>query len=309
MRRDPEAPGRAGGETTLIRPAAAAARGATSQGTWFEAPTPHGPLALCLHEAGGPAAHAAAAALALQRAAALLQPIDDWLGDGAPDWRWAPAPPAGPDAAALRLPWREGGHQLIAPWRWLRALPPPPPALAAELQWPAIEARLGITRLRLAGEQLQQLEPGGALLLPASMRPGWTGWLHGSTEPAEAGSALLLDDPARPRMRGHTPAPTQAGEITLDMDGMVGGRPCEVRLHLTRALPAGCLAGWCDEPLRDAIAPDLAASLWQCATVREPERCLAQGRLLPWGDGWALLIDGLGEETRQAAAQAHVLPG
>jgi len=325
-------------ETTLIRPAAPPMRGEAALGTWFEAPTAHGPLQLCLGEGDGPAAHAAAAALALQRAAALLQSIDDWLGDDAPDWRWQPVPVTRPDPAALRLPGRDGGHQLIAPWRWLRALPAPSEALAARLQWPAIEARLAIARLRLAADELQQLEPGGAVLLPASMRPGWTGLLRGSAEDADAGVPVALDDPARPqllqgsaatplepasRRAGHAAGPGAGRAAGPDPGlgagagaGAGAGRLCELRLHLSCTLPADCLAGWRAEPLHQAVVPDLAATLWQLAAAREPERCLAHGRLLPWGDGWALLIGGLGDGLvdglvdglGEEAAQAHVLP-
>jgi hypothetical protein len=33
------------------------------------------------------------------------------------------------------------------------------------------------------------------------------------------------------------------------------------------------------------------ASLWRCAGPSGAERFLAGGRLLPWGDGWAMLIE------------------
>ena len=289
-------------ESTLTRPVAPPAPGWSALGTWFEAQTPHGPLQLYLGEAEGPAAHAAEAALALRRAAPLLELLDDWLGDDHPDWRWHGGPTTRLAAATVRLPWRNSCHQLITPWRWLRALPPPPESLAARIQWPAMLAVLAVARLRLSADEVQQLEPGGAVLLPPSLRAGWTGQLRAATEldewneAAAAGVALALDDPAQPRvLRGVPPPPQAAGS---------GGRPCEVRLHLQHALPADHLAGWHDQALQGAIAPDLAASLWQATAAREPARCLAHGRLLPWGDGWALLIDGVGEK----AEQAHVLP-
>ena len=315
-------------DTTLTRPVAPPASGWAALGTWFEAPTPHGAVQLYLGEAEGPATHAAAAALALRRAAPLLDLLDAWLGDAAPDWRWRQGGAARLGTAAVRLPWRDSCHQLIAPWRWLRALPAPPEALAARIQWPAMDAVLAISRQRLSAAEVHQLEPGGAVLLPESMRAGWTGGLRAATEAGEAegvdvsdaadvagqaidtdrpreavaaGIAVALDDPARPRvLPGGPRQPAACADRT-------GGRPGdshEVRLHLRRTLPAHHLAGWDAEALHDAITAHLAASLWQTAAAREPARCLAHGRLLPWGDGWALLIDGLGEE----AEQAHVSP-
>ena len=287
------ATGVAAPESTHTRPVAPPARGWAALGTWFEAPTPHGPLQLYLGEPGGPAAHAPAAALALQRASTLLDPLDDWLGEAAPDWRWQPETTTQRGPTMLRLPWRDSCHQLIAPWRWLRALPPPPEVLAEGLQWPAIEAVLAIARMGLRADELQQLEPGGAVLLPASMKPGWTGRLRAAHESEYAGVAVQLDDLARPRvLPGAAPSLEESSGA---------GRVCELRLNLRGTLPARSLTGWQADALQDALSPDLAATLWQQPAGREPARCLAQGRLLPWGDGWALLVDGLGERVTDAA--------
>ncbi len=292
--------------TTLTRPVVPPASGWAALGSWFEASTPHGPLQLYLGEPAGPASHAAAAALALQRAAHLLDLLDDWLGDAAPEWRWQPDTTTGITTrrgpTMLRLPWRDSCHQLIAPWRWLRGLPPPPEALAERLQWPAIEAVLAMARLSLSADEMQQLEPGGAVLLPDSMKPGWTGRLRTAHEDADAGVAVQLDDLARPLvLPGTAPRLQPAG---------AAGRLCELRLDLHSALPASNLAGWHPDAPQGAVAGDLAATLWQQPAGREPARCLAHGRLLPWGDGWALLVDGLGHALARGlderAAQAHV---
>jgi hypothetical protein len=303
-------------ESTWSRPVPPPARGWASLGTWFEAPTAHGPLRLYLGEPDGPAVHAASAALALQRAGGLLAELDAWLGDAAPDWRWMPAgtgassaaniaasPAIGPATAptTLRLPWRDSAHQLIVPWAWLRAQAAAPDALAARWHWPATEALLAAAWLRLSADELRQLEPGGAVLLPASMRPGWTGRLRGLAEADDAGVAVALDDPAAPCV---LPGPATAQQAAP----AAPGRLYELRLHLSRAIPADRLTAWHAQPLADAMAPELAATLWQLPAAREPGCGLAHGRLLPWGDGWALLIDGLGEEVAQEAAQAHVSP-
>lgn len=284
-------------DTTMTRPVSPPASGWAALGTWFEAPTAHGPLQLYLGEPQGPATHACGAALALNRASRLLDGLDGWLGDAAPDWRWQPDTTTQRGPTMLRLPWRDSCHQLIAPWGWLRSLPPPPQALAAGLHWPAIDAVLAIAQLPLRPDELQQLERGGAVVLPESMRPGWTGQLRTHAEAPAAGIAVALDEPAQPRVLPGTPLSNPGTHAAT-------GRACEVRLHLSHAVPADHLAGWRGESLQQALSPHLAASLWQHAAAREPARCLAHGRLLPWGDGWALLIDGLGEE----AEQAHVLP-
>lgn len=281
-------------ESTLTRPVAPPAPGWAALGTWFDAPTPHGPLRLYVGEAAGPSPHAAGAALALQRCGELLDALDDWLGESVP-WRWSGPPDRmATGAAQVRVAWRGSCHQLIAPWRWLRALPPPPQALAARLQWPAHDAVLGVSQLRLDADAVQQLEAGGAVLLPASMKPEWTGGLRAAVEGPDDGVALSLRDPAAPCFAPGVVVPT-------DVHGAAAGRRCEVRLTLQHALPADCLAGWQTAPLAAALAPGMAATLWQHAAAREPSRCLAHGRLMPWGDGWALAL-------QQVEAQA-VAPG
>jgi hypothetical protein len=307
-------------ETTLTRPmpvlSNAPARGWAAMGTWFESPTPQGPLRLYLGEPAGPAPNAVEAALALQRAGELLFGLDAWLGDDAPDWRWVPDAAAAGSAAAtalgptvLRLSWRDTTHQLIVPWSWVRAQAAAPAALAARWQWPATEAVLAIARLHLSAGERQQLEPGGAVLLPASMRPGWNGRLRGRAEDADAGVTVSLDAPASPRLLPASapslPHPARGGPDGAVGTGLAGslaaGRLCEVRLHLPDAIPADRLAGWHEQPLAGAVTPELAATLWQLAAGREPACCLAHGRLLPWGDGWALLLHALGDPE-----QAHV---
>ncbi|NRF67248.1 hypothetical protein HLB44_09660 [Aquincola sp. S2] len=281
-------------ETTHTRPVPPPARGWAALGTWFEATTPHGPLRLYLGEAVGPAPHAAAAALALQRGEPMVAALDDWLRDP-PAWRWRPEP-APISSTDVRLPWRDSCHQLIGTWPWLRSLQPPPDQLATRLQWPAVEAVLSAARLHLSADDLDQIEPGGAVLLPPSMKPDWTGRLRCAAEPSDAGVKVDLRDPSSPRvLAGPMPPPEPANPAA--------GRPCEVRLQLAHAIPADRLAGWHQPSLADAILSDLPATLWQLPAAREPARCLAHGRLIPWGDGWALALQGLGDPE-----QTHVRP-
>jgi hypothetical protein len=287
---------------TQTRPVGPPAPGWAALGTWFDAPLPQGTLQLYLGEPGGPAGHAAAAALALQRATALLEVLDDWLGEPSPDWRWQPDPAARPGPAMLRLPWRDSCHQLLAPWSVLRRLPPPTAGLVDVLQWPAVDAVLAVARPGLRPEEVRLLEPGGAVLLAESLQPGWTGWLRSAHEDCSAGAAVRLDDPRRPRVQPGGPAGAASPGPGAAPPGPADGQPgraFEVRLGLQRAVPADGVAGWRADALAGAVSADLAATLWQLPAGRDPAHCLAHGRLLPWGDGWAMLIDGLGEEPAQ----------
>lgn len=288
-------------EVTVARPVRAAA----VPGTWFEAASPLGLLRLHTGDAGT-VRHAADAALALLRCEALLAELDAW-SDRPLDWRWSGQGAHGAHAAqgahampvptAIQVGWRGGSLRLVLPWAWVRARPAPSASLAAELDWPRQEAVLGIARLRLSSNELQDLEPGGALLLPPSMRPGWTGLLRAETHDfandadAAEGVPVSLTDPRAPRLlRRARPAavPESATDVPSPVAGDPSGVLCELRLALRRGVLADRLAGWHTESLHDLVHDDLAASLWRCAGKSGPARCLAQGNLLPWGDGWAL---------------------
>ncbi len=292
----------------------------TAAATWFEAATPFGPLRLRVASAAtasattsatatsaasaasaisaasaacagaghaGVARHAADAAIVLGEAEELLAALDAWAG-GPLDWRWSPAPkPMPPAGAAACVHWRGPAHQIVCPWAWLRALPPPEVALAGiarQLHWPAVDTVLGIARLCLGDDDWQQLEPGGAVLLPPSLMPGWQGALRSAGEPALDGAGVAVDlrSPAAPRL-----VPGRAAAAAPGTAGGSPGRWCEVRLVLPHPLGGASLAGWCDDVLDTA---DLQAGLWSCAGEGRPEHCLAEGRLIPWGDGWALAL-------------------
>jgi hypothetical protein len=289
---------------TLSRPAQVPAPGWAELGTWFEAPTPHGPLRLYASDALGAARHAAEAAVLLHRCEEWLGGLDAW--HGAPlEWRFTEGPACGATATApqqVRIHWRDGGHQLMGPWPWLRSLPAPAAGFAERLNWPALELVLVAARLQLGDEDLQALEPGGAVLLPESMQPGWTGWLRGAADAASAGPGVPVrfTTPAEPMLVAGTCAAAAPPPVHL------GATACEVRLAVTQGLGADRLAGWRDEPLPGLVAPDLGASLWRCATARERARCLAHGRLMPWGDGWALALQGMSEAEPVRSGLSHI---
>jgi hypothetical protein len=187
---------------------------------------------------------------------------------------------------------------LELPWALLRGLEPPPEALARQLQWPDVSAAVVLSRLRVDEEALRTLEPGGAVILPESMRPDWHGVLRATNEPAAAdvGVALDLSSPCSPRLVDGPARQAAASAIAApsEADPAI---VCEVRLGTTRVLGAECLAGWRGGELGEQ-GPQ--ASLWHCAGAHDSPRCLASGRLMPWGDGWALALD--------AVRQLHAEP-
>ena len=52
------------------------------------------------------------------------------------------------------------------------------------------------------------------------------------------------------------------------------------------------LAGWRDGPLGELGS---SASLWRRGGPQRPEQRLASGRLMRWGDGWALALEAVDE--------------
>jgi len=239
---------------------------------------------------GAPAAHAAEAALLLDRCDALLDALDAWL-HSALDWRWIEAAAAvaaaqpyasaqgsleGDDGAAPALTWR-----LEVPWVLLRSVGAPPEALAQRLQWDAVPAVVVVSQPAIDEAELRLLERGGAIVLPESMRSPWHGLLHAPNE--SAGHGLVVELPGADSLR----LAGAAAPVGDPADG--SGRPgCEVRMTTPHPLSPEQLAGWA-EGSKLELTP--RAGLWRCAGASGPERLLAGGRLLPWGDGWAMLIE------------------
>jgi hypothetical protein len=272
-------------ETQPVTPPPTARADATTR---FEAATRGGTVALQLD--GPPAAHAAEAALLLDHCDDLLDALDAWL-HMALDWRWVE-----PGASGAALP--PGAHATCAiaqdepslralvaciewPWALLRSVGAPPEALARELHWRAVPALLVASQPAIDEAELRLLEVGGAVVLPESMRTPWRGCLRAADETAGAGVVVELPaaDTARlPEVR----ASHAAGAAPRERP------PCEIRLAATGPLAPAQLAGWAVGSTVDLAA---RASLWHCAGPTDSERHLAGGRLLPWGDGWAMLVE------------------
>jgi hypothetical protein len=249
--------------------------------TWFEAPTRFGPLRLCTAAA---ARHAADAAITLDRCDELLTALDDWTGLELA-WQWTVAPvtraATGLEAHAR---WQPAGDELPcwieSPWALLRSLPAPGDALASRLQWPSVPVVLSLARLHLLDDELRQLEPGGAVLLPQSMQSPWHGTLRTLGE-SGLGVPVALASPWRPRLLKLPMHAEAAPEV--DAEGCL----CEVRLAVSQTLPGSHLAGWLDG---EVFAAGPQASLWRCASDDAPAHWMASGELIPWGDGWTLAL-------------------
>jgi len=270
-------------DTLPVLPLEAAIR---TESTRFDAVTRCGTMSVQLET---PVAHAAEAALLLDRCDALLDALDAWL-HVALDWRWIEAAgtdqPARACASAQATITADGGAaplicRIEVPWALLRTLGQPPHALAGQLQWSPVPAVLVVSQPAIDEAELRLLERGGAVVLPESMRSPWHARLHAAHDDAGQGVLAELASPAS--------ATLADGPGTLDPAAQAPGRPCcEVRLTTTRPLAPEQLAGWAA-----GVAIELAprASLWRCAGPSEAERYLAGGRLIPWGDGWAMLIE------------------
>lgn len=266
-------------KTTAVQAAAWAA---------FEAPTAAGSARLWVLDH---VRHAADAAIALEASAPLLDALDAWFGFS-PAWRWcAPGSGLGPSQPHARAQWhgadgaQRPGCRIELPWPLLRSLPAPPESLAQQLRWTAVPATLVLGQFPISEEDLQCLEPGGAVLLPGSMARPWLGWMRAADEKAVPGAGLpvVLASPFAPQPLGSAtaggPAPVAADDELF-----------EVRLAMPLPLEAPHLAGW------SSATPDATgarASLWRCAGDGGGARKLGVGSLLPWGDGWALHVETL----------------
>jgi len=265
-----------GADTTLGCDATAAA--------CFEATTDAGLLRLSIRT---PVRHAADAAIVLADCDPLLGALDDWCG--APlDWRWVEGLPLRRTAADVAsASWSPTGNGAALPavmleidWTLLRSRPASPGEFAAGLRWGCIPAVVAISQQPLGADELALLEPGGAVLLPESLSAPWRGLMRAAIEPAYPGVGvpveLLSPDAVRRvalEQRGPAPAAgASTHEVQIPVPGVVG---CDR------------LAGWFDGEI-GALGP--VAALWSCAAPGVTARCLAQGDLMRWGDGWAFAV-------------------
>jgi hypothetical protein len=281
----------------MVRPLPRAASGNPSplSGAWFEAQTAAGAVRLY---ASGAARHAADAAVALGRCETLLDALDEWIGVPL-EWKWIAAPAwVTANASHARIHWRpeesvkNGRKELVCrlefPWSLLRRLPSPDASLARQLHWPDVPAVLTISQLRIDADELALLEVGGAVILPESMQPNWFGTLRALDESGQTGAGVPVAITSPSELRRVVADQRAPGRSAAGGD-RIG---CEVRLGIPHAIPGDRLACWYEGALGEITE---RAGLWRSATEREPARCLGTGELMPWGDGWALVLQELYE--------------
>lgn len=254
---------------------------AARDAAWFEATSPFGPLWLCV-QSGGMVPHAAAAAVLLHQASPLLDALDDWTALEL-DWRWTPVPQAADAGSHVVVRWPDDdaapvSAHAVLPWTLVRHMPPPNGTLSDAVRWEPAQATAVVARLALGADELNALEPGGAVVLPDSMRPDWRGVLRARGEPLDAGTPLGLAAP-------HAPQVVARDQAASALPGVAGAIVCEVRLDRTAMVAIDRLAGWSTGDIGELGGQ---ASLWRCDGT--PRRC-AGGTLMPWGDGWALALE------------------
>jgi len=173
--------------------------------------------------------------------------------------------------------------RLELPWALLRRLPPAPEALGRRMRWPALPSVAIVSRMWLDADELPMMEVGGAVVLPASVQPGWRGLLRAAAERVgvDNGVALALAFPAPPRLASI--ASTDATMPARPTDTSVA---FELRMAAAHTVSADRLAGWFTG---ETIEVASRAGLW-CLAGAEP-RCIATGRLQSWGAGWALALE------------------
>ena len=250
----------------------------------FEATTDTGLLRLSIRTQ---VRHAADAAIVLAECDPLLGALDDWCG-ATLDWRWVGSLPLrrtaadvasaswSPSAAGAALP----VVTLEIDWTLLRSRPVPPAKFGDGFRWACTPAVVAISQQALGADELASLEPGGAVLLPESLSEPWRGLMRAAIEPAYPGVGVPVELLSPNAVRG----------IVLEHRGPAAaavGSTHEVRIPMAGVVGCDRLAGWFDGEI-GPISP--SAALWSCAAPGTPARCLAQGELLPWGDGWALAI-------------------
>ncbi len=265
--------------------------------TLSEGATPSdGALQFRVH-ASRPGMGAAHAAIALDHFDPWLEAFDLWFGQPL-DWRWQRETPlpaittARADCVPAGQPATAEAPQLVVPWALLRRLAPPPAPLADHLRWHDVQSVLTLSRMTLTSDELSDLEPRGAVVLADSMQPDWHGSLRLAAEPEGAGLAIDLSDPLRPRLAippGAAPDAATRPVATVAHTSAAESPNCEIRLAAPAPLPVALLAGWAADPTVPAGSG--RTELWFAPDPAMPLRRLAVGQLIPWGHGWAMLLD------------------
>lgn len=282
----------------------------------YEAATPWGTwrLRLAFEDARDAPHGAAAAAQALLRAEGLLMALDTWCVEAGLEtlpWSWSAADgpgDVGDRGQAARARWHgravdvvEGlddavdatagaavGLTLGAPWPALRRLGAPRPSLRAALQWDEAWAVCVLDRFALDADDEARLEPGGAVLIAASLCSPWLGALRAAGEAGDAGLALGLAAAEGGVAIVATPV-NAAADAPAPRSAAASTPTWEIRsLHPIR-VPVAVLCGWSPPgaPWPRALFTEL--ELARCSAGSAP-RPYMPGSLMPWGRGVAMLL-------------------
>lgn len=259
-----------------------AAPAAPPQAIAYQGPCGHGVVGLTLprdSDAHG-APTGAEQVLRLAEAEPLIRAVEHWLRgawDPAPLADGAAHPPTAYGATVRDPALAPPGTRLLVPLEALWA--EPPPALAAPaLAWDAQSATVALGDV--PADALAPLQPGSLLWLPASLAKAWEVSLIDPRRRLPPCAALL--DLAMQR-------------ITLAEAGWAaaqpGAAPARQAAHAVLSRPVHLpLDRWLGWSAAGSPVVWPAPPPWQ-AELREGDAVLAQGALLPLGDGCGLRVD------------------
>ena len=223
------------------------------------------------------------AARALAQVEPWLQALEDWLGLGLV-----------PELASPSTPWDFQQHAtgtapsldltVHLPLSALQAAATAPPAPLAEWSWQTLHFDLLVDTVPLKTADVQALEVGALLLLPAAFGTQWHGRLRPVSGQGSMYGARLYEQRGRLRVAAQgtvaSPPPKQHAAVRFV-------HPLEVKLQH--------LLGWSTGKVPALDAPQLteAGALIVEASALVQTQPLATGQLVPVGSGFAVHIGGL----------------
>jgi len=222
------------------------------------------------------------AAKALAQAEPWLHVLEDWLGFGLV-----------PELASPAVPWTFDEHAtgkppsldmtVHLPLSALQAVSSPPAALA-EWTWQTLRCDLLLDAIPLVPADVQALEVGAVLLLPAAFATNWYGRLRLVSGQGAMYGARLDEQRGRLRVAAQGVA---ASHPSNDHATVRFVHPLEVKL--------AHLLGWSTAKVPALDAPQLssAGAVMVHGSARLHARPVATGQLMPVGSGFAVRIDAM----------------
>ena len=234
------------------------------------------------------------AASALAQAEPWLHALEEWLGCGlVPEL----LPPGAPWVFEQHATGKPPSLDLTVhmPLSALESAPKPPPAALAEWTWQTLRCDLLLDAVPLTLADVQALEVGALVLLPAAFGTQWQGRLRPVSGQGGMYAARLYEQRGRLRVAAHGET---ASHPSNDHATVRFVHPLDVRLpHLL---------GWSSGKVSALDAPQLlergAVVVHGSALLHE--RPLASGQLVPVGSGFAVRIDELFHAAEPAVPEA-----